>query len=156
MDAGVLVKEYGLSPIHTSDQKKSVSTKNFSQILHPEKIQNVPPKTKNKEINKTVNNSTISNNPSREINKPLNVTPKNTNTTVKTEKNESEKKKILNDLKMRLNNEMLAVLEEEQNKELERDDQLEKMLELEKKNELEKKFGIDRALAQKRIQELSE
>ena len=70
--------------------------------------------------------------------------------------NDADKKKMLNDLKMKLNNDMLAVLEEEQNKELERDENLEKIQDLEQRKEMEKKFGIDRALAQKRIQELSE
>ena len=72
------------------------------------------------------------------------------------EENEADKRKMLNELKIKLNNEMLAVLEEDQNKEIERDAQLGNCQDIEKKKELEKKFGIDRAFSQKRIQELSE
>lgn len=145
MDANVLVKEYGLSPIHSSDQKKSNSERDFSHIVKPHKVASSPPKKKNVQ-KKPVPNQTL----------PVIQRPVENKTQKPNPLSESEKKKILNDLKTKLNNEMLAVLEEEQNKELERDSILEKTEDIEKKRELEKKFGFDRAMAQKRIQELSE
>lgn len=149
MDANSLVKEYGLSPIHSAEQKKSESTKTFSNIARPQKVPANP-----KDIVKKANNSHTF---LPEIRKPSNHESQqprgnnNGNNAVK-----ADKKQQLNELKTRLNNEMLAVLEEEQNKEISRDQTLEGCQDMERRKELEKKFGIDRALAQKRIQELSE
>lgn len=154
MDANSLVKEYGLSPIHSAEQKKSESTKTFSNIARPQKVQANP-----KDIVKKANNSHTF---LPEIRKPSNhesQQPKPSSTRGNNNGNnavKADKKQQLNELKTRLNNEMLAVLEEEQNKGISRDQTLEGCQDMERRKELEKKFGIDRALAQKRIQELSE
>lgn len=62
----------------------------------------------------------------------------------------------LQELKLKLNNQILVVLEEEQEKELKRDQMLNTEMEVGKKKELEKQFAIERGIAQKRIEKLSE
>jgi len=124
--------------------------KTFSNIVKPQKVSN---ESTQKKKNPIANNSQTVLPEIKKTNNELNKTqpqPKNPGVS------EAEKQKMLNELKVRLNNEMLAVLEEEQNKELERDGLLETCQDMEKKKEMEKKFGIDRAMAQKRIQDLSE
>lgn len=50
---------------------------------------------------------------------------------------------------------MVTVLDEEQNNEAKRDEEFSKVMTEEEKTRLERKFGIERAKAQKRIQDLS-
>lgn len=64
--------------------------------------------------------------------------------------------KDLQELKLKLNNQILAVLEEEQEKELKRDQMLKTEGEEGKRKELEKQFGVERGMAQKRIEKISE
>jgi hypothetical protein len=59
------------------------------------------------------------------------------------------------ELKEKLNNEMVAILDEEQDNENKRDEELIQATTEEEKIRLERKFGIERAKAQKRIQDLS-
>jgi hypothetical protein len=64
--------------------------------------------------------------------------------------------KALEDLKLKLNEEMMGVLDEEQAKDQARDEEIEKIQNEKVRDEKEKEHGFDRAKAQKRIQELAE
>lgn len=68
---------------------------------------------------------------------------------------QEEIEKQFEELKEKLNNEMVTVLDEEQNNEAKRDEEFTRGTTEEEKIKLERKFGIERAKAQKRIQELS-
>ena len=62
----------------------------------------------------------------------------------------------MEDLKLKLNEEMMGVLDEEQAKDQARDEEIEKIQNEKVRDEKEKEHGFDRAKAQKRIQELAE
>ena len=59
--------------------------------------------------------------------------------------------KLIEDTKVRQNQEMLAVLEEEQAAENEREDMISKVDDQQERKRLEKIFGMERAKAQARI-----
>lgn len=63
--------------------------------------------------------------------------------------------KLLEDLKLRLNSEMMGLLEEEQEKEVLRDKEDLNEISEETRKTKEKRHGVERALAQKRIEDLS-
>ena len=70
--------------------------------------------------------------------------------------NEKELKQKIENFKMQQNHEMLIVLEEEQVNEANREETIKKIIDSKEKKRLEKIFGMERAKAQVRIQELSE
>ena len=70
--------------------------------------------------------------------------------------NEKEIKQKIENFKMQQNHEMLLVLEEEQVNEANREETMRKIADPKEKKRLEKIFGMERAKAQTRIQELSE
>ncbi len=70
--------------------------------------------------------------------------------------NEKELKQKIENFKMQQNHEMLIVLEEEQSNEANREETIKKINDIKEKKRLEKIFGMERAKAQARIQELSE
>ena len=70
--------------------------------------------------------------------------------------NEKEVKQKLENFKMQQNHEMLMILEEEQANEANREETMRKITDPKEKKRLEKIFGMERAKAQTRIQELSE
>ena len=70
--------------------------------------------------------------------------------------NEKEVKQKLENFKMQQNHEMLMILEEEQANEPNREETMRKITDPKEKKRLEKIFGMERAKAQTRIQELSE
>lgn len=70
--------------------------------------------------------------------------------------NDKEVKQKIENFKMQQNHEMLMVLEEEQANEANREETMKKVADPKEKKRLEKIFGLERAKAQARIQELSE
>lgn len=70
--------------------------------------------------------------------------------------NEKEIKQKIENFKMQQNHEMLVILEEEQENEANREETMKKISDPKEKKRLEKIFGMERAKAQARIQELSE
>lgn len=70
--------------------------------------------------------------------------------------NEKEIKQRIENFKMEQNHEMLIVLEEEQVNEQNREETMKKITDHKEKKRLEKIFGMERAKAQARIQEISE
>lgn len=70
--------------------------------------------------------------------------------------NEKEIQQKIENFKMQQNHEMLVVLEEEQDNEANREEAMKKITDPKEKKRLEKIFGMERAKAQARIQEISE
>ena len=74
----------------------------------------------------------------------------------KPKKQQANAKKAIENLKIKQNHEMLALLEEEQNRENERELKLQSITEPREKEKLEKSFALERAKAHSRIQQLAE
>ena len=81
----------------------------------------------------------------------MGITPK-----IKGRISEKEIKEKVETLRMQQNHEMLLILEEEQANEANRETMMTKIMDAKEKKRLEKIFGMERAKAQTRIQELSE
>ncbi len=81
----------------------------------------------------------------------MGITPK-----IKGRISEKEIKEKVENLRMQQNHEMLLILEEEQANEANREVMMTKIMDAKEKKRLEKIFGMERAKAQTRIQELSE
>ncbi len=81
----------------------------------------------------------------------IGITPK-----IKGRISEKEIKEKVENLRMQQNHEMLLILEEEQANEANREAMMTKIMDTKEKKRLEKIFGMERAKAQTRIQELSE
>ena len=81
----------------------------------------------------------------------MGLTPK-----IKGRISEKEIKEKVENLRMQQNHEMLLILEEEQANEANREVMMTKIMDAKEKKRLEKIFGMERAKAQTRIQELSE
>ena len=69
---------------------------------------------------------------------------------------EKEAKKLIENVKIEHNHEMLVLLEEEQSCDGERDEQLKLVFDDRERKRLDKIFGMERAKAHARIQTLSE
>jgi hypothetical protein len=67
---------------------------------------------------------------------------------------QSQVERMVEDLKVKQNQEMLQILKEEEEKEAQRGEQLSKISNGEEKKRLEKIFGIERAKAQSKIEQL--
>ena len=75
---------------------------------------------------------------------------------IKQKKSQEETERIFEDLKITLNEEMMRVLEEEKEKEAKREIEAEDIENETQRDEIDRLHGLDRAKAQKKIQDLAE